>query len=79
MMLWLWWGCPGQSSAVYGHTEIRNNRRGKQLAAEQSCKDIRARGCPVQGLTVKGGKGKQVEGGGVGVYKASAGVCWVDL
>lgn len=36
-------GCLGLSSAVYDHTEIRNNRGGKQPAATQLVKISEAR------------------------------------
>ena len=46
--------CLGRSGAVYGHTEIRNNCGGKQLAAKQVVKTSEARGRLAQGLAVKG-------------------------
>lgn len=72
-----------ESGAVYGRTEIRNNRGGKQLAAKQVVKTSEARGRPAQGLAVKGGERGGREGGRggeeAGVYRASVGVWSADL
>ena len=49
----------GRSGAVYGRTEIRNNRGGKQLVAKQVVKTSEARD-----VLLKDSRSKEARGGG---------------
>lgn len=54
----------GRSRAVYGRTEIRNNRGGKQLAAKQVVKTSEARDVLLKDSRSKEARRGRREGGG---------------
>lgn len=57
-------GCLGRSGAVYGRTEIRNNRGGKQLAAKQVVKTSEARDVLLKDSRSKEARKRREERGG---------------
>lgn len=68
-----------EGAAVYGRTEIRNNRAGKQLAAKQVVKTSEARNVPLKDSRSQTARRGRRSRGEAGVYRASVGRWCADL